>query len=353
MRSDVDASLCTEVALLVAQSRLGDTNRRQSKTTNLSDIRPSCAVANESSMMKQRAEQLFAAGLPLAVHTLLIDADCRLSDDACQSRGILLELWTIKVGCNRNIQTSNLHPHFLLQAIRSHLHFSQLNAWLINNQGTLPGAQIAYRVALLGEFDMQRDDFELHTFPACQIDRYQTMIVEVKSMQRSTKQPQPTRCDTCASRRNHSTKPDVTTSSFWVMPPLSSSTIDDCLQSSNDMYKSTAFERLCLNDHDQSNKIDDTSSVRFYVSTDDDSFAKHLQPSSSTTIDNPCKLSPPESSSRATTTSLRTQPQKTTTTTNSSISDRRTRCTSRLSSFHHRTGLPLNSSPVPLALFRL
>ncbi|KAK6013046.1 hypothetical protein OSTOST_21704, partial [Ostertagia ostertagi] len=66
------------------------------------------------------------------IETIIVHSSC---GENC-SRAIPIELWTIRREWNS--QQTGLAPLFLKNAIRSHLHFSQLNAWISTLNGRMP-----------------------------------------------------------------------------------------------------------------------------------------------------------------------------------------------------------------------
>ncbi|ETN68511.1 hypothetical protein NECAME_05594 [Necator americanus] len=95
------------------------------------------------------------------------------------SRAIPVELWTIRREWDS--QQTGLAPLFLKNAIRSHLHFSQLNSWVSTLNGRMPdGVCCTYRICSheceLGSVDVVTE----HTFPVCRINRQSILVVSVK-----------------------------------------------------------------------------------------------------------------------------------------------------------------------------
>uniref|UniRef100_A0A914WRY5 Atos-like C-terminal domain-containing protein n=1 Tax=Plectus sambesii TaxID=2011161 RepID=A0A914WRY5_9BILA len=207
--------LYCDIALLVTESRLPDSKSgrvegphcRQQRVANDAlhqcdvDGVPLCAQAGK---IRKRTDGLFASGLPLSVQAVLIAEQCAGTND-CLPHGVLLETWTIQLHTRRHASTDTcfVNPSILLQAIRSHLGFSQLSAWLIKHAGALPNVKVAYRVALPGEFDSQQDkatplpSFETHLFPLCAIDKSRVLAVEVRSHKRLDEVPLVLACVIC------------------------------------------------------------------------------------------------------------------------------------------------------------
>uniref|UniRef100_A0A0K0CTN8 Chromosome_seg domain-containing protein n=1 Tax=Angiostrongylus cantonensis TaxID=6313 RepID=A0A0K0CTN8_ANGCA len=80
------------------------------------------------------------------------------------------------------VHVEGLAPMFLKNAIRSHLHFSQLNSWISMQSGRLPdGVSCTYRIHLsAGELSRRDDEVTEHTFPVCRMDRQSVLVVSVK-----------------------------------------------------------------------------------------------------------------------------------------------------------------------------
>ncbi|KAJ1363115.1 hypothetical protein KIN20_022882 [Parelaphostrongylus tenuis] len=110
------------------------------------------------------------------VETIIVHSSC---GENC-SRAITIEMWTIRRAWNS--QVTGLAPMFLKNAIRSHLHFSQLNSWISMQNGRLPdGVSCTYRIHLSAVELSRRDDgITEHTFPVCRVDRQNVLVVSVK-----------------------------------------------------------------------------------------------------------------------------------------------------------------------------
>lgn len=110
------------------------------------------------------------------VETIIVHSSC---GENC-SRAITIEMWTIRREWNS--QVTGLAPMFLKNAIRSHLHFSQLNSWISMQSGRLPdGVSCTYRIHLsAGELSRRDDEVTEHTFPVCRMDRQSVLVVSVK-----------------------------------------------------------------------------------------------------------------------------------------------------------------------------
>lgn len=97
---------------------------------------------------------------------------------------ILLERWTVEAvdgvdvhGCNGSM---------LIQAIRSHIHFSQLSAWLSRSKGSIPSLVI-YRICETGE-ELPPSSFlkepDFHVFPLANLHSNRALRVSVQSLPR-------------------------------------------------------------------------------------------------------------------------------------------------------------------------
>lgn len=76
-------------------------------------------------------------------------------------------------------QMSILNLH---QAVRSLLHFSQLTAWYMRNNGMKP-ANVIYRVGVPGDSDFVNfDSFANHDFPVADINKGVTMKVNIAAV---------------------------------------------------------------------------------------------------------------------------------------------------------------------------
>lgn len=100
---------------------------------------------------------------------------------------ILLERWTVNA-INGTDNEQGCSGSVLIQAIRSHIHFSQLSAWLSRSKGFIP-SQIIYRISydggednLLDERFLKEPDF--HTFPLANLYSNRVLQVSVQSLPR-------------------------------------------------------------------------------------------------------------------------------------------------------------------------
>ncbi|VDL71822.1 unnamed protein product [Nippostrongylus brasiliensis] len=117
------------------------------------------------------------------------------------------------------VHIEGLAPLFLKNAIRSHLHFSQLNSWISTQNGDLPdGISCTYRIRHdVGEFSAAHVVME-HTFPMCRIDRQSCLVVSVKYV-KSEQMPLPVGlCLTLGALPTDQ----------WLLPSPVGSPTDDC-----------------------------------------------------------------------------------------------------------------------------
>ncbi|XGW23340.1 hypothetical protein V3C99_005518 [Haemonchus contortus] len=124
---------------------------------------------------------------PNVVHieTIIVHSSC---GEKC-SRAVPIELWTIRREWNS--QQTGLAPLFLKNAIRSHLHFSQLNAWISTLNGRMPdGVSCTYRIRQSANESNHTDSVTEHTFPVCRVDRQNILVVSVKYV-KSERMPVP------------------------------------------------------------------------------------------------------------------------------------------------------------------
>lgn len=128
---------------------------------------------------KVKMDALWENSLPMVISVLI--------QEPAQSSLILLERWTVGVmngwdaahGCTQS-------GSMLMQAIRSHIHFSQLSAWLSRSKGSLP-SNIIYRVSETGEESPSNSflkDPDLHVFPVANLHSNRVLRVSVHSLPR-------------------------------------------------------------------------------------------------------------------------------------------------------------------------
>ncbi|WKX91863.1 hypothetical protein Q1695_010136 [Nippostrongylus brasiliensis] len=187
--------LTAEVVQLIAISRSGSS--------------PGAAV----DQTKEPRAIVKASSSTVHIETIIVHSSC---GENC-SRAIPIELWTIRREWNS--QTTGLAPLFLKNAIRSHLHFSQLNSWISTQNGDLPdGISCTYRIRHdVGEFSAAHVVME-HTFPMCRIDRQSCLVVSVKYV-KSEQMPLPVGlCLTLGALPTDQ----------WLLPSPVGSPTDDC-----------------------------------------------------------------------------------------------------------------------------
>ncbi|VDM65780.1 unnamed protein product [Strongylus vulgaris] len=109
------------------------------------------------------------------IETIIAHSSC---GENCM-RAVPIELWGIRREWDS--QQTGLAPLFLKNAIRSHLHFSQLNSWISTLNGHLPdGVCCTYRISSHGREFTSTDVVNEHTFPVCRMDRQSILVVTVK-----------------------------------------------------------------------------------------------------------------------------------------------------------------------------
>ncbi|VDN36114.1 unnamed protein product [Gongylonema pulchrum] len=94
-------------------------------------------AAQCSEQMLSQVQGIIENGSPLSVHTFIVHRQCQQKSAQCTS-ALLLEVWTVSVKSEKNCQEKILDALFLKNAVRSHLHFSQLWSWMASNGGQLP-----------------------------------------------------------------------------------------------------------------------------------------------------------------------------------------------------------------------
>ncbi|KAL0268712.1 UNVERIFIED_CONTAM: hypothetical protein PYX00_010541 [Menopon gallinae] len=142
--------------------------------------------------LKQHLLHLFVKSVPISI-VVSLGPDCLCGELRSQStlvsvnpckRDIILEQWTINITNKRGHEPSQMSVMNLYQAVRSLLHFSQLTAWYMRNNGVKP-ANVIYRVAVPGDSDFVNfDNFANHDFPVADINKGVTMKMSVKSAPR-------------------------------------------------------------------------------------------------------------------------------------------------------------------------
>ncbi|XP_048756858.2 atos homolog protein A-like [Ostrea edulis] len=159
--------------------------------------REQCRRADQ---IKTQILKLSRNHIPLIIEVLLLpDCDhgrleaCSVdgSGVGCNDDSVLLERWEILLQQKRSdrVDSSSVTGRFLLQALRSYLHFSQLSSWLISKKGCLP-LQIVYRLYSPGETVVPgfTDTGEMHSFPVADLGT-ERLKVSVVSMPRLAEIP--------------------------------------------------------------------------------------------------------------------------------------------------------------------
>lgn len=138
--------------------------------------------------------------IPLNLDVLLLPGCDHGQREACTVEGssvgsnddlILLERWEVSLQQKRSDRQDPLRVtgRFLLQALRSYLHFSQLSSWLISLQGCLP-LQVVYRLYSPGESEVNgfTSPAERHSFPVADLGA-ELLRVSVASLPRLAQIP--------------------------------------------------------------------------------------------------------------------------------------------------------------------
>ncbi|XP_050396282.1 atos homolog protein A [Patella vulgata] len=90
-----------------------------------------------------------------------------------KEKSILLERWYIEIMKKRHEKIEgSVSSSFLVQAVRSYLHFSQLSSWLLSTGGTL-SLNIVYRLSVPGEgvTEQFHENPDFHTFPKAEFTK--------------------------------------------------------------------------------------------------------------------------------------------------------------------------------------
>lgn len=134
----------------------------------------SCQKVSER---KEKMNDLWENSFPLVISVLI--------EEPSQNSLILLERWTVEV-VNESDVVHGRSGSMLMQAIRSHIHFSQLSAWLSRSKGSLP-SKIIYRISETGE-ESSLTSFlkhpDLHVFPLANLHSNRALQVSVHSLPR-------------------------------------------------------------------------------------------------------------------------------------------------------------------------
>lgn len=140
--------------------------------------------------------------LPKCDHGQLEASTVEGATVSCQDTAMLLERWDVQIISKRMEKTESgcVTGRFLLQAIRSYLHFSQLSSWMITSIGCLP-FEVIYRLYAPGE--TVNYSFKVipvvHHFPQSDMT-HATMKVSVASLPRPQDMPHLT-CIECGKDR--------------------------------------------------------------------------------------------------------------------------------------------------------
>ncbi|MCP9260041.1 hypothetical protein DINM_003426 [Dirofilaria immitis] len=134
-----------------------------------------------SEQILQRSREIIEAGSLLSIHTFIVHQHCNLKFSSCTGV-FLLEEWMIKIIPKEKSGEKILDGLFLKNAVRSYLHFSQLNSWLTCNgeqpsNDTICKYRISVNNVCLGD---QLRNFESHEFPLGQLDLLFSVYVTVK-----------------------------------------------------------------------------------------------------------------------------------------------------------------------------
>ncbi|XP_076082159.1 atos homolog protein A-like isoform X2 [Mytilus galloprovincialis] len=140
--------------------------------------------------------------LPKCNHGQLEASTVEGATVSCQDTALLLERWDVQIISKRMEKTESgcVTGRFLLQAIRSYLHFSQLSSWMISSKDCLP-FEVIYRLYAPGE--TVNYSFKVipnvHHFPQSDMT-HATMKVSVASLPRPQDMPHLT-CIECGKGR--------------------------------------------------------------------------------------------------------------------------------------------------------
>lgn len=140
----------------------------------------------------KEAEHILSVENSVTLRTLLVHEECLRAGVQCSS-AMLIEIWTLSPNFDQHNEqmTKALDPLFLKNAVRSHLHFSQLNSWMTNNDGKLPnGLVFVYRLScddstgiICNANDAMEPNDELkenHVFPTAKCGLSSLLTVSVK-----------------------------------------------------------------------------------------------------------------------------------------------------------------------------
>ncbi|KAF6037484.1 FAM214A [Bugula neritina] len=203
------------VGLLITESRIPESSskgrRDGSHAIQNAPVHKSCSETNEECQKVRRYREVMGGlcrnKIPLCVEVLLCprceieNADSGKAAPPIQHNThevgsahsncyVLLEQWTIQQVCSR--PDSKLQPlQNLCNAVRSHLCFSQLSAWLAASQGVTP-RHIFYRLTAPGEWFVHKFVMspQSHKFPDASLGRPRLAVrVTLSSLPRTTLTP--------------------------------------------------------------------------------------------------------------------------------------------------------------------
>lgn len=193
------------------------------------------------------AERIISMEAPLSVQTFIAHERCQRAVNSNCANAQLVEVWTIALRRNCPKEEKALEVLFLKNAVRSHLHFSQLNSWITNNGGKLAnGTTCAYRLCLneATAFDVDGEDLcETHSFPLARCGISSCLLVNVKWRKRDSP-PELTPCTPFSEFRCGSDE--------WLLPSGSMSS--------------------SLSSHSFNSPSSGPGTPQFFISLDDDRF---------------------------------------------------------------------------------
>lgn len=126
---------------------------------------------------KEKMNVLWENSFPMVITVLI--------QEPAENNLILLERWTVEV-VDGSEAVHSCSGSMLMQAIRSHIHFSQLSAWLSRSKGSTPSC-IIYRISGTGEESTSTSflkDPDLHVFPVANLHSNRVLRVSVQSLPR-------------------------------------------------------------------------------------------------------------------------------------------------------------------------
>uniref|UniRef100_A0A8R1Y4K5 DUF4210 domain-containing protein n=1 Tax=Onchocerca volvulus TaxID=6282 RepID=A0A8R1Y4K5_ONCVO len=134
-----------------------------------------------SEQMLQKAHEIIETSSLLSIHTFTVHRQCKLEFSSCTDV-FLLEEWMIKIVPKESTCEKILDGLFLKNAIRSYLHFSQLNSGLTSSEEQLSDDAVCkYRISLNSVcLSDQLRNFEIHEFPLGRLNLLFCVYVTVK-----------------------------------------------------------------------------------------------------------------------------------------------------------------------------